>query len=80
MKTYIITVSDKGARGYNRCISVYRVKNNVPEYIGYDDKVSTASYKGDHAVGCAVISRVDGHKLDAGGYNMASKNIRVLVI
>lgn len=77
MKTYIYKAEDMSCkRGYNRTVSVYRVKNNVPQYIGYDDEISTASYKGDKAIASILISKIDGHKMK-NGYDLASKNIQI---
>ena len=81
MKTYIYTVySNSAKRSYNRTVNVYRIKNNVPVLIGYDDEINTASYKGDYAVACSIINKVDGHKLANNGYKMASKNIQIFSI
>ena len=81
MKTYFLTVEhNSNKRGYNRTVSVYRVKNNQPLFVGYDEEINTASYKGDHAIACQIISKEDGHKMDQHGYNLQSKNIKVLSI
>lgn len=79
MKTYLYTIEhDSNLRGYNRTINVYRIKNNQPLYIGCDEKINTASYKGDYAIACKVISEVHGHKMDSKGYELVNKNIRIL--
>ena len=81
MKTFIFKVEHSSTvRGYNRTIKVYHVKNNQPIWIGYDDKINTAGYKGDYAVACQVIADECGHKMDKRGYTLESKNIRVLEI
>lgn len=79
MKTYIYKAEDKGARGYNRTITVYRMKNNQPELVGYNDKIDTAGYKGDRAVACNIISDKTGAKM-ADGYNLLSKNIVIFEV
>ena len=57
MKTFIYkTKHSSDKRGYNREITVYRIKNNQPVFVGYDDEISTASYKGDHAIACKIIN------------------------
>ncbi|AGG58304.1 hypothetical protein VPDG_00143 [Vibrio phage henriette 12B8] len=81
MKTYLYTV-DKSSfkRGFNRTVCVYRIKNNQPLYIGCDDEINTAAYKGDLAIASNIINRVDGHKMDASGYELVSKSIKVIGI
>ena len=56
MKTFLY-VADSASpfRGYNRTISVYRVKNNAPEFLGSDAKINTASYCGDSGTAREVI-------------------------
>lgn len=79
MKTYIYTVKHSSSkRGYNRTVFVYRLKNNEPYYIGCDDEISTASYKGDYAIASKIINREDGHKLTPCGYGLLSKNITLI--
>lgn len=34
MKTYIYTTEKRHTKRLNRCCRIYRVKNNVPQYIG----------------------------------------------
>ncbi len=67
MKTYIFKVqqsSDK--RGYNRTVYVYRMKNNQPVFVGYDEEINTASYKGDRAIAAKIISENDKMKMECG--------------
>lgn len=79
MKTYIYTLDYSSAkRGFNRTVTVWRVKNNQPIYVGFDDEIDTASYKGDYAVACKIISDIDGHKMTKCGYRLASKNIKLI--
>lgn len=83
MKTYFFKVqnsSDK--RGYNRTIYVYRIVNNKPIFLGYDDQISTASYKGDRGIAYKIIHEQTGAKWLKGreGYELASKNIQLFEI
>ncbi len=81
MKTYIFRIEkSSSARGYNRTIYVYRVKNNQPIFVGYNEKINTASYKGDRAIASQIISDNEGLKMDNGGYNLLSKNVQIIEI
>ena len=75
MKTYMYKASEGGARGYNRTITVYRIKNNVPEFLGYNDKIHTASTYGDYGEAVQVIGAICGHKHDS--YKFLSDNIQL---
>ncbi len=67
-KTYIYTLGKSDKRGYNLCLMVYRMKRNVPIFIGEAD-VNTAAYKGNNATVCSLISReekipmIDGYRI-----------------
>lgn len=75
MKTYIYKPIDSSTkRGYNRTIEVFRVKNNVPIYLGYDNKIDTASYKGDKAVAKELIAELEGYTFE--GYDFKAKSTR----
>lgn len=81
MKTYIFKVqqsSDK--RGYNRTVYVYRMKNNQPVFVGYDEEINTASYKGDRAIAAKIISEKDKMKMAKDGYDLESKNVQLFEI
>lgn len=81
MKTFFFTVkNDSDKRGYNRTINVYRVKNNQPIWIGCDDEINTASYKGDYGIAAKIIHEHDGSKWLKGreGYELASNNIKII--
>jgi len=79
MKTYIYKATNSNPkRGYNRYVTVYRVKNNVPSWIG-DVDINTASYKGDRACASKVIADVDGHSIK-GGYILDSKDIQLFEV
>ena len=78
MKKFIaITKDSSSKKGYNRTVTVYQVKNNELNYIGYDDEISTASYMGDYATACHIINKVLGHKLSDDKYSLASKDIKI---
>lgn len=63
MKTYIYKVEGHSEkRGYNRCITVYRVKQNKPIYLGCEH-VNAASYYGDRATACQILSAADGEPM-----------------
>lgn len=79
MKTYIFKIEKSSSvRGYNRTIYVYRVKNNQPIFVGYNEKIDTASYKGGRAVASQIISDNEGLKMDKKGYNLLSKNVQLI--
>jgi hypothetical protein len=81
MKTYIFKVQQSSsARGYNRTVYVYRMKNNQPVFVGYDEEINTASYKGDRAIAAKIISENDKMKMDKGGYNLESRNVQLFEI
>lgn len=78
MKKFIsIIETSSPKKGYNRTVTVYRVKNNELNYIGHDDEINTAAYKGDYAIACSIIHDNLGNKLDKGGYKLVSKNIKI---
>ncbi len=80
MKTFIYKViTSSSARGFNHTIEVYRVKNNQPEYIGYNDRINTASYRGDRATACHIISEKTGAKMKD-GYNLLSDSIQLFEV
>jgi hypothetical protein len=77
MKTYIYTI-EKMQKGKKE-INVYRIKNNIPEFIG-SKIINTASYKGDKPTACKIISEIDNHKMTNCGYYLRSKNINIYSI
>ena len=80
MKTYIF-VAEKisSKRGCNRTVKVWRIKNNQPIFVGYDEDINTASYRGDRAIANQIISDCDGHKM-RDSYNLLSDKIKVIEI
>jgi len=75
MITYVYYV-DRAYPGAYIGIQVWRIRRNVPEYLGHK-KVDTRSYKGNAAVAAQIISEKD-HHLMSNGYKLDSNNIRVL--
>ena len=75
MKTYIYKATEGGARGFNRTITVYRMKNNKPEYLGYNDRIHTASTYGDKGEAVTLIGELCGHKNDHYGFTAANINL-----
>lgn len=81
MTTYIYTVKNSSPkRGYNRTINVYRLEDNQPLHIGYDDKISTSGYKGDYATACDIISNFDKLEMTDCRYYLKDKGIKVIEI
>ncbi len=81
MKTFIFKVQQSSTiRGYNRTIYVYRMKNNRPILVGYDEEINTASYMGDRAIASQIISDSEGMKMDQTGYDLQSKNVQLFEI
>lgn len=79
MQTFIYTAENKlFIHGYNKRIIVYRIKNNTPEYIGIDDRINTASWKGEVAVASKIISDNLGYKMDKTGCRLVRKDIRII--
>lgn len=83
MKTFIFkTQNSSDKRGYNRTVYVYRIKNNQPIFIGYDEEINTASYKGDRGIASKIIHDNTGAKWIKGreGYELASKQIQIFEV
>ena len=59
MRTYIYTATPSNKRGYDICITVYRVKRNQPHFVGYSDH-QTASWKGAHGQAVTIIHDDEG--------------------
>lgn len=80
MITFIYKViKSSNKRGYNREVLVYRIKNNKPDFIGYDDEINTASYKGDKAIASWIIANKLGFKMK-NGYDLKRKDIRLFEV
>ena len=77
MKHFLYIAHDYSrARGFNRTIMVYRIKKNVPEFVGYNEQINTASYKGDLAAANKIIADVYGYKM-TDGYRLDDKTVIV---
>ena len=80
MITFIFKVIHKSdKRGYNREVLVYRIKNNEPLFIGCDDEINTASYRGDRAIANWIIANELGFKM-ANNYDLKRKDVRLFEI
>ncbi len=66
-KTYIYTREKSNKRGYNLCLMVYRMKHNVPTFIG-DVDVNTGSYTGDRSAVYKLISEAESIPMDGAYY------------
>jgi len=63
-------------RGYNKVISVYKMKKDGQfRFIG-DEWINTASYRGDHPTACGILTKEFGYKSD--GYSLKRKDVKVL--
>ena len=80
MKTFIYTVQHNSpVRGYNRRVTVYRIKQNVPTYLGYTD-ANTAGSKGDYAMACEVIASKREGRLTEVGYKLTNNTYKVIEV
>lgn len=78
MKTYIYTYKETSyIRGCNLTIKVYRIKNNMPFFMGENANINTASYPGNYVIAARIISEKDGYKM-RDNRSLISKNIRIL--
>lgn len=78
MRSFIYkTIDSSSKRGYNMTITVYEIKNNIPVFIGDDEKISTASYKGEKAVACQIISSNTDLEMDSSGYRLKDESVVV---
>jgi hypothetical protein len=60
MRTYIYNATDKSAaRGFNRTITVYRIKHNRPYFVASNNEISTASYVGDRGEAMRIVEQAD---------------------
>lgn len=76
MKSYIYVVTPSSPkRGFNRSITVYEIVDNIPHYVGDNDRIQTASFKGDYAVASKIVSDVQGLKMDVCGYRLEDRSI-----
>lgn len=74
---YIYRLDDSSAvRGFNRTVTVYKMVRNKPEYVGLDNRQSSAAWVGAYAVACQIISNEHGHKM-ADSYSLKNKSINI---
>lgn len=79
MKTYIYKVTPNSTvRGANRTIEAYRMKRNKPIYLGMNDHINTASYKGDLPCAMELVAEIE--HLGFSGYALTGKNIQVFEV
>lgn len=79
MKTYIFTIEDvKNRIEFNKKIYVYRMKNNVPLFIGYSVFNSSLS-KGNVAEAHNILINIEGYKSKNGVY-IDKKDIQVFKV
>ena len=79
MKTYLYkTINGSTARGYNQTIEVFRVRNNKPEIIGSNDRINTASSKGEKACASQLIAEIEGYKFE--GYDITRKDVQLFSV
>lgn len=78
MITYIYTVLDSSRkRGYNQTVKVYRIKNNIPKFLGKDEEIHTSSWVGGYGIACQIIARETNAKLES-PYALVSDKIQVI--
>jgi hypothetical protein len=75
MPTYIYSVRDGGDRGYNQTVVVYRMRNNVPEYLGKNSKINTAVTYGPMGEAVRLVGKLCGHRHN--NYRFDSPNIHL---
>lgn len=79
MKRFLCVINDQYAdRGYNKGISVYRIKNNQLEFVGGNYALDSKGWKGYKAEAILVVSKKLRHKTN--GYSFLSKNITMDVV
>lgn len=77
---YYYTVQDSSdKKGYNKTITVRVLLHDYTMIDVVDVHVNTAAYRGDAATAKRAISDIFGHKM-MDGYDLASKNIKVINI
>ena len=82
-KYYIKVMQDSIRRGYNRTITIYtQNKDGSFSFIAEDDKISTASYRGDEAIVSRLLHEKFNYKWSKNykNYKLASKNIKLIFL
>lgn len=72
MKSFIFTVTESPKRGCNRRITAYRIKRNLPVFLGYED-VNTASFYGNPATARQIIAKA-GEATMVDSYNFTQQH------
>ena len=81
MKKFIaITKNSSSKKEYNRTVTVYQVKNNELNYVGYYDEINPASCMGAYAIACHIINDKLGHRLTKCGYYLESKSVKISIL
>ena len=84
MRKFFIKVSyNSDARGYNHTITVYtQNKDGSFNFIAEDNKINTASYRGDLAVASRLLHDKYGFKWSPKNkhYTLMSKNIKLIFL
>jgi len=78
MRTFIYTETGSDKRGYNKCITVYRVKHNKPEEVAQSDH-NTASWKGARGQANTLVARLLNLR-SFDGYMIGTKDVRVIAL
>lgn len=77
MKTYIFTVeNDSAKRGFNRTVTVWRVKNNQPIWLGKNDMIHTKGWYGGQTEALLLIAKIEGYKVE--NYKLVNKNVNII--
>ena len=85
MKKYFVKIShNSDKRGYNRTVSVYtQNKDGSFSFIAENDKINTASYRGDSAEANQILHDNFGYKWAEKGnthYYLLSKNVKLIFL
>lgn len=84
MKKFFIKVKySSEKRRYNRTITVYdQNKDGSFNFIGEDDQINTASYRGDEAIASKILHDKFNYKWLKGreNYDLQSKNIKLIFL
>ena len=70
-------VNSSPVSGLNTTVTVHHMDNNLPVFVGKDDRLNTAAWRGGRTEACRIISKHTSLELDRTGYTMADKRIFV---
>jgi hypothetical protein len=80
---YIRVLNSSDSRGYNRTVKVYK-QNKDGSFccIAEDNKINTASYRGDKAIANSLLHEKYGFKWDKNHkyYSLMSKDIKLIFL